>query len=194
MNFKEIRLIRMLVLILIYLIILFILIFGIVIPSIKQYKSKSKVYHTVQNEYEMIKNEHESFYDKLKSLQHKNRKIIETFEKDWDKNVFLEKANRFFIRTELKLVDNNLSDTKFKIYELDATTQMSSPENFYRFMEALPLMPFAIQADFPISFYSNGDFISGVFRIKVFQEKRRDQKVSISSSENNSSKLTESNR
>ena len=178
MNFKEIRLIRLLVLVLLYILILFILVFGMVIPAIKQYKSESKTYHTVQNEYEMILNEHESIYNKLKSLQHKNRKIIETFEKKWDKKIFLEKAKTFFIRSELKLVDNNISEPHFTIYEFDATTQMVSPENFYRFMEALPLMPFVIQTDFPISFRSNGDLISGVFRIKVYHEKKVDENIS----------------
>ena len=185
MNFKEIRLIRLLVLILLYIILLFILVFGMVIPVIKQYKSESKTYYTLQNKYEMIKKEHEDVYEKLKSLQHKNRKIIETFQKEWDEKVFLKKAKIYFIKSELKLVDSNLSEPHFTIYKFSATTQMRSPENFYRFMEALPLMPFVIQADFPISFNSNGNLISGVFQIKVFHE---------SINENNVSKSTESKR
>jgi len=193
-NFKEIRLIRLLVLILVYIIILFILVFGIVIPSIKEYKSERKMYLTIQNRYEIIKNEHENIYDKLKTLQHKNRKIVETFEKEWDEKEFLKRANSYFNKVKLKLVDNNITDPKFKIYEMDATTKMSSPENFYRFMEALPLMPFVIEADFPISFDSDGDLISGVFRIKVFHEKRRDQNTSSLSSENNVSKSENSKR
>ena len=188
MNFKEIRLIRILVFILLYMILLFILIFGLVIPAIKKYKSESKTYYAVQNEYEMIRNEHESIYGKLKALQHKNMKIVDKFEQSWDEKVFLKQANTFFLKTELKLIDQNLNNSNFKIYEFDATTQMSSPENFYRFMEALPPMPFALQADFPISFHSNGDLINGVFRIKVFHEKKKSQKISDSSSENNLSK------
>lgn len=178
MSFKEIRLIRLLVLILMYIIILFILIFGIVIPIIKQYKINSKTYHTVQNKYEMIKSEHEAIYDKLKFLQHKNRKIIEVFEKDWDEKLFLGKAKLFFVKSKLKLVESNISDSYYTIYEFDATTQMASPENFYRFMEALPSMPFVIQADFPLSFYSKGDLISGVFQIKVYHEKEVDENIS----------------
>jgi len=177
-SFKEIRLIRLLVLILLYMIILFILVFGIVIPVIKQYKLKSKTYHTVQNEYEVVKNEYEAIYDKFKFLQHKNIKIIETFEKDWDEKLFLKKAKMFFVKSKLKLIENNISSQYYTIYEFDATTQMASPENFYRFMEALPLMPFVIQADFPISFYSKDNLISGVFQIKVFHEKEVDENIS----------------
>jgi len=190
-NFKEIRIIRILVLILFYMILLFVLIFGMVIPAIKEYKKKNKSFYTTQNEYEEIKSKHEAIYSKLKSLQYKNRKIVETFEREWNEKDFLDKANEFFLKTELKLVDQNNSNKYFKVYELDATTQMSSPENFYRFMESLPLMPFAIQADFPLTFSSNGDLISGVFRIKVFNEKK-DQK--LSSKENNSSNSTEQKR
>ena len=179
MNFKEIRLIRLLVLILLYIILLFILVFGMVIPVVKQYKSESRTYHTLQNRYEMIKKEHEDTFKKLKSLQHKNRKIIETFEKEWNEKVFLEKAKIFFIKSELKLVDDNLSEPHFTIYKFSATTQMKSPENFYRFMESLPLMPFAIQTDFPITFSSNGDLINGVFQIKVFHENKRSKKNSF---------------
>ena len=191
MNFKEIRLIRILVLILFYMIFLFILIFGLVIPAIKSYKTESKNFYVTQNMFEEIKSEHESIYDKLKSLQYKNRKIVEIFEREWDEKVFLDKTNEFFLKTKLKLIDQNGSGKYFKVYELDATTQMRSPENFYRFMESLPLMPFAIEADFPLTFSSNGDLISGVFRIKVFNEKK-DQKSS--SKENNSSNSTELKR
>jgi len=77
----------------------------------------------------------------------------------------------FFVKSKLKLIENNISDPYYTIYEFDATTQMASPENFYRFMEALPSMPFVIQADFPISFYSKDNLISGVFQIRVFHEK-----------------------
>jgi len=186
-NFKEIRLIRILVLILLYMIFLFILIFGLVIPVIKSYKNESRNFYLTQNIYEEIKSKHETIYDKLKLLQYKHKKVLEIFEKEWDEKAFLDIANRFFLKTKLKLIDQNSSEKYFKVYELDATTQMTSPENFYRFMESLSIMPFAIEADFPLIFSSDGDLISGVFRIKIFYEKKDQKSLN---KENNSSNTT----
>jgi len=161
-----------------------------VIPVVKQYKSESKTYRTLQNRHELIKQKHKDTYNKLKSLQHKNRKTIEAFEKEWNKEVFLEKAKVFFIKSELKLLNNNADKPHFTTYEFDATTQMKSPENFYRFMDALHLMPFVIQTDFPILFHSDGNLISGVFRIKVYHEKKADKNVSKDKIESNNKNTT----
>lgn len=188
MNFKEIRLIRVLLWILFYLITLFLFIFLLVIPAVKRYKeihgellSQKATYRTVKQEYDRVS-------EKLEKLRHDHKKVIEAFESRWDEKRFEALAKRYFSTVSVIPVDTNDSDPHFKIYEVDARVQMSSPQNFYRFIDALPTLPNVIQADFPIAFRSvGGDTIDGIFRIKVYEEKR-------ASADNNASKLPASKR
>ncbi len=180
---KEVRLIRMLIWILLYLVILFFLIFIVVIPAVKEYREVNKSFIKSKAEYMAAQQEHDDILDRLKLLQTKHRKVIAAFENRWDKRFFVQSSKKFFQKVELKELDVNLSDPHFKIYELNAMTKMESPQNFYRFLDALPALPFVIQADFPIAFRAHGKEIDGVFRIKVFEEKRA--KESTQNLENN---------
>ncbi|BDY12704.1 hypothetical protein [Hydrogenimonas cancrithermarum] len=173
MSLKEIRLIRMLMWILLYLVTLFLLIFLLVIPAVKSYKRVNKSYIETKAYYMNAQNGYETINDRLKVLKSKHRKVIEAFENSWNEGKFIAKAKEYFLHIELKPVDINISDTLFKIYEINAMTKMESPQNFYRFLDALPEIPFVIQADFPIAFKAHGgDQIEGVFRIRVYEEKK----------------------
>ncbi|WP_353661850.1 hypothetical protein [Hydrogenimonas sp. SS33] len=187
MSFKEIRLIRMLMWVLFYLVVLFILIFAVVVPAVKAYKQTNAEHAEIKARYMAAKNEHDTILDRLKVLQSKNRKVVEAFENRWDEKAFLAAAKRYFLKVDLKPVDINSSDPHFKVYELNAMAKMDSPQNFYRFLDALPSIPFVIQADFPIAFRAHGgEEIEGVFRIRVYEEKR--------GSESNASKPSVSKR
>lgn len=172
MSLKEVRLIRMLIWILLYLVVLFVLIFALVIPSVKEYKRINGAYIQGKAEYMAAQQEYDEIYERLKHLQSRHRKVTEAFENRWDEKLFMESARKFFKKADLKPVDINLSDPYFKIYELNAMTKMESPQNFYRFLDALPSLPYVIEADFPIAFRAAKGEIEGVFRIKVYEEKR----------------------
>ncbi|WP_201352465.1 hypothetical protein [Hydrogenimonas urashimensis] len=172
MSLKEIRLIRLLGWVLFYLLVLFLLIFVLVIPVVKSYKSVNKEYAEQKAYYLAAKDEHDTIFDRLKSLQAKNRKIIEAFENRWDEKKFIAQARRYFLKVDVKPIDVNTSEKYFKIYEINAMTKMKSPQNFYKFLDALPSLPFVIQADFPIAFRAHGgDEIEGIFRIRVYEER-----------------------
>lgn len=184
MSLKEVRLVRMLIWVLLYLILLFILIFAVVIPAVKKYREVNRLYAQSRAEFMAAQQEHDDILDRLKVLQSKHRKVIGAFEKRWDRDLFLQSAGKFFKKAELKEVDINITDPRFKIYELNAVTKMESPQSFYRFLDNLANLPFVIQADFPIAFKANGGDIEGVFKIRVFEEKRSHK--GVQSLENNS--------
>ena len=185
MNFKEIRLIRLLMGILLYLIVLFVLIFVVAIPVVKSYKAVRGDYVAQKRLFQEIQTEHDTVYDRFKSVRAKHRKVIESFENRWDEARFIKAAEGYFDRFEMKLLDANASgDGRFRVYEVSARTGMKTPQNFYRFLDALPNMPYVIAADFPIAFRStDGETIEGVFHLRVYEESR----------ENNASSSLESN-
>jgi len=175
----------MLMWILLYLVVLFVLIFALVIPSVKEYKRVNGIYVQSKAEFMAAEQEHDEIFDRLKVLQSKHRKITEAFENRWDEKVFIRSAEKFFQKADLKQLDVNLSDPNFRVYELNAMTKMESPQNFYRFLDALSSLPYVIQADFPIAFRAGKGEIEGVFRIRVFEE--RAEKSQEESDESNSS-------
>ncbi|WP_457595960.1 hypothetical protein [Hydrogenimonas sp.] len=171
MNFKEVRLIRILAWILFYLVVLFVLIFALVVPVVKSYKEANRRYVETKTAYLAAKNEHDTIFDRLKALKAKNRKVLHAFENPWNEKRFLETARRYFTAVSLRPVEVNATERHYKIYEINARAKMESPQNFYKFLEALPSIPHVIQADFPIAFRSDGKSeIEGVFRIRVYQE------------------------
>jgi len=170
-SFKEVRLIRILIWILLYLVILFVLIFAVVIPSVKAYKRVNGVYVQKRAEFMAAQLEHDEIHDRYKVLQSRHRKVIEAFENPWDEKAFVKKAQSYFRKIDLKPIDVNETEPYFRIYEINAMTKMESPQNFYRFLDALPAIPYVIEADFPIAFRSGGKEIEGVFRIRVYEEK-----------------------
>ncbi len=179
----------MLIWILLYLVLIFILIFALVVPTIKAYKRVNGDYTDAKARYMAAKNEHDTIFERLKSLQAKYRKVVAAFENRWDEKRFVAKAKEYFLQVELMPVEGNTSDPHFKIYEINALTKMESPQNFYRFLDALPSIPFVVQADFPIAFKAHGtDEIEGVFRIRVYEEKLQ------GNSESNRSKPSVSKR
>ena len=173
MNLKEIRLIRLLLWILVYLIFLFSLVFLLVIPTVKRYKTIHLSLQQQKNAYKIVKQEYDELSGHLRKLRRDHRKIIDAFEAPWNKSSFVKLAKNYFTTVTVRPVESNHSNPNFQIYEVDARVQMSSPQNFYRFIDALPTLPNVIQADFPIAFRSvGGDTIDGIFRIKVYEEKR----------------------
>ncbi|WP_457595121.1 hypothetical protein [Hydrogenimonas sp.] len=171
MSLKEVRLIRILIWILLYLVILFVLIFTVVIPSVKAYKRINGEFVQKKAEFMAAQQEHDEIYDRYKVLQSRHRKVIEAFENPWNEKVFVQKAQSYFQKIDLKPIDINSSEPYFKIYEINAMTKMESPQNFYRFLDALPAIPYVVEADFPIAFRARGGEIEGVFRIRVYEEK-----------------------
>jgi cell division protein FtsI/penicillin-binding protein 2 len=173
MSLKEIRLIRLLMWVLFYLVLLFALIFAVVVPAVKAYKSANKEYAEQKARYLAAKNDHDTIFDRLKTLRSKNRKALQAFTNHWDEKRFVETAKKYFNAVEMVPVDVNESDVHYRIYEINAKAKMESPQNFYKFLEALPGIPYVIQADFPIAFRSNGrDEIEGIFRIRVYEERK----------------------
>ncbi len=162
----------MLVWILFYLILLFVLIFLLVVPLVKSYKEVHSVYQETRQKYMRVQNRHENIQNHLKNLQVKYRKVVSAFENRWNERDFVNRAGKYFLKVALTPIEANITDSHFKVYKLNVSTKMKSPQNFYRFIDALSSMPYVVQTDFPIAFKANGgDEIEGVFRIYVYEER-----------------------
>lgn len=104
---------------------------------------------------------------KLKVLETKNDKTIKAFKKPFNAYKFVKKYEKEFqdlFVSEMILDDQNGS---FRVYEVNATTKIDSPEVFYRFLDNVSHSDWIIGVNFPIHFERSGEMIKSSFTMKV---------------------------
>jgi len=104
---------------------------------------------------------------KLQDLDKKNDKTIKAFKRPFNAYKFVKKYDKEFqdlFVSEMILEDQNGS---FKVYEVNATTKIDSPEVFYRFLDNVSHSDWIIGISFPIHFEKSGEMIKSSFTMKV---------------------------
>lgn len=150
------------------------LLIGIVVFSVLFLIPKGKEYRTLRleskKEQQMIGRVQEQ-YDrvnaKLEKLKHENTHTLTAFKTPFDPKKFTKNNREDFedlYLTEIEMIDHNGS---FKVYEVNATTKITSPQVFYRFLEKINKSDWIIGVNFPIYFEREGDRIKSSFTMKV---------------------------
>lgn len=159
----------------IYLIVLsFILLSGILIFSFLFLIPKGKEYRTLRLENKkeekmlLASREHyDTVHEKLAKLKEGQKKTINGFKTSFNPEKFARLYKKEFqdlFVTEMNMADQNGS---FKVYEVNATAKISSPQTFYHFLEKVNHSDWIIGVDFPIHFEREGDLIKSSFTMKV---------------------------
>lgn len=114
---------------------------------------------------------------KLHALETKNDKTIKAFKRPFNAYKFVKKYEKEFqdlFVSEMILDDQNGS---FKVYEVNATTKIDSPEVFYRFLDNVSHSDWIIGVNFPIHFERSGEMIKSSFTMKVHHFKAIKEEV-----------------
>ncbi len=158
-----------------YLVLISLLLFtSIVIFSIFFLIPKGKEYRTLRleskKEQQLIAREqlkYDKAQEKLKKLKSKNSHTMTAFSTAFDPKKFTKNNHKDFedlYLTEIEMGDHNGS---FKVYEVNATTKITSPQIFYQFLEKINTSDWIIAVNFPIYFEREGDRIKSSFTMKV---------------------------
>ena len=153
------------------LMLLFVLLFSflLLIPEGQDYRVKRKESRKAALEYNKYKAFHDQTLEKLKELQSKNRNIITAFERPFSKERF-EKQNRVhFSSLAISKIDRAKDEDGFAVYEVNTTSHISSPVNFYDFLDGLNKGDWIIGVNFPIKFVREGEMIRSSFTMKVYE-------------------------
>jgi hypothetical protein len=152
-------------LVLIAMIVLFSFVF--LIPKGKEYRTlrmenkKEVLALAVSNE------EKKRLQSRLEGLESKNDKALKAFNRPFNPYKFVKKYDNelqdLFV-TEKSLHDQNGS---FKVYEVNVTSKIDSPEIFYRFLDNVSRGDWVIGIDFPIHFERSGELIKSSFTMRV---------------------------
>ena len=167
-SLEKIDLMKLLLFLMVFIIITFTIVFTLIIPNVKEYRSLHADYNRVllhKNRVEKLYFERESELSKLKA---ENKHAIEAFKHTFSQEEFIKYAQQFFSSVTLLEVRKGDFKKEFMEYELNVTSMLKTPANFYNFLEGLNNYSNVVQADFPIHLEANTQSISSTFKIKLY--------------------------
>ncbi len=142
--------------------------FFFLIPKGKEYRSLRLESKKEFQQLEMAQNRHDNTLNTLKDLQKHNAHTIGAFDTPFDPRRFEKLYKKEFtglFLTEITPLDGNTG--MFKIYEVNATSNIASPQTFYDFLESVNKSEWVIRVNFPIHFEREGDQIRSSFTMQV---------------------------
>ena len=150
------------------------LLIGVVTFSVFFLIPKGKEYRTLRLEskkefqqFELTQNRYDNTHNRLEDLKKQHKHTIGAFDKMFDPGRFERLYKKEF--TDLYLTEVTATDANgtFKVYEVNATTKITSPQSFYSFLENINKSEWVIGVNFPIHFERDGDQIRSSFTMKV---------------------------
>jgi len=141
------------------------------IPKGKEYREQRMELKKSRMKLQQYQEYHDTIYAKLKDLQSKNRHIITAFENRFDAKKFQREHKNYFSSLKLSKISQEKDDGEFALYEVNTTSRISSPKNFYDFLDAVNKSDWIIWVNFPITFKRDGENISSSFTMKVYSNK-----------------------
>jgi len=142
--------------------------FGILIPKGKQYREFRQELRKENVELRKYQDFYDETFTTLKDLQSKNRHIITAFDTAFNPDRFEKQHKVFFSSLHVSKIARSKNEEGFATYEVNTTSQMSSPKNFYDFLDALNKSDWIIGVNFPIDFKRDGEMIKSSFTMKVY--------------------------
>lgn len=146
--------------------------FAILIPKGKEYRVKRAELKKMDLEVKQLNNFSYETMENLQKLQSDNRRIITAFDTKFNAQRFEKKYKSYFSSLKLSKKTRVDSDEKFTVYEVNTTSQISSPKSFYNFLDAINKSDWIIGVNFPINFKRDGEIISSSFTMKAYKNKK----------------------
>lgn len=149
---------------------MFVLVFSLsfLIPKGKKYREQRSQLSFAKTDLRRWKTFDNETFDTLKKLQSNNRHIITAFESSFSEDRFINKYKNLFNSLNLSKTTHHDAEDGFEIYEVTTSSQISSPETFYDFLNEVNKSDWIIGVDFPINFKRDGEVISSSFNMKVY--------------------------
>jgi len=158
----------LLILSVLLLIIVLLFSFNVLIPQGKNYREQKIVVLKQGNELQRYEMLHMQTLETLKELQAKNRHIIKALDTRFDPIRFEKQHRGFFHSLHLEEMSELSKEGFFQVYEVNTSSQIDSPLNFYSFLEAVNKSDWVIEIHFPIHFKRDEKRIESSFKMHVY--------------------------
>lgn len=141
--------------------------FFLLIPKGKEYRSLRLEAKKEFQQLDLVQLQYDETFIRLKEMQGQNRHTITAFDTPFNADRFERLYKKEFSDLYLTEVTTFESNGTFKIYEVNATSKITSPESFYTFIDGVNKSEWIIRVNFPIHFERDGDKIRSSFTMKV---------------------------
>jgi hypothetical protein len=146
--------------------------FTTLIPAGKEYRIQKSQLKKELKELRKYQDFSDETFEILKNLQSENRHIITAFDTIFDVNRFQKQHKSYFTSFNISKIEPITPEEGFAVYEVNTTSQISSPGSFYDFLDAVNKSDWIIDINFPIDFKREGELIKSSFTMKVYSNNR----------------------
>jgi len=149
---------------------IFVLIFSfmLLIPTGKEYRIKRAELKKENKKLRQLSDFANDTSTILQDLQNENRHIITAFSTPFIADRFQKQHRKFFSSLKLSKISKQENDDVFSVYEVNTTSEISSPKSFYKFLDAVNKSDWIIAINFPIIFKRDSELIHSSFTMKVY--------------------------
>ena len=154
----------------------------LLIPKGKEYRALRLDSKKEFFQLDLAQQDYDHTQERLKELQERNKHTIEAFNASFNPDKFEKLYKKEFTDLYLTEVTTFETNGSFTVYEVNATSKITSPESFYHFIESVNKSKWIIGVNFPIHFERDGDKIRSSFTMRVHNaslEKAKSEEESV---------------
>lgn len=144
--------------------------FLLLIPEGKKYRMLRLESKQEAQKLEAARQKHDEIHTRLKELESQHRPVIKAFDNPFNPDRFTRLYKKEFDDLYLTEVTTFDSNGTFRTYEVNATSKITSPQNFYTFLENINQSGWVIGVNFPIHFERDGERIRSSFTMRVYNQ------------------------
>lgn len=167
-SLEKIDIMKLLLFLMAFIVITFSIVFLMIIPNVKEHRALQTEYKRVLVHKTRVENLYLEREAELSKLKVENDAVIKAFKHVFTQEEFITYARKFFAEVHLTQITKSEYKKEFVEYELNVTSTLKTPTNFYSFLEGLNRYSSIVQADFPIHLESGKDSITSTFKLKVY--------------------------
>lgn len=152
---------------------LFVLVFsfGVLIPKGKEYRIGKSQLAKERLELQQLNDFAAQKEVILQKLQSDNHHVIKAFGVEFNAEHFIKEHKNFFSTLQISKKEPKEDEDGFSVYEVNASSKISSPKSFYNFLDALGKSGWIVSINFPIHFKREADVIHSSFTMRVYNNK-----------------------
>ena len=167
-SLQNIDVTKLLIYVLICIIACLAMIFGLLVPSIKEYKQvkyESRMQIAASAQTQRLYDAKSKALDEIKQ---NDKAQLDALENKFDADKFTQFASKYFKNVNLSELKEASKNGEISVYELTVTGSMKTPAKFYEFMDALQSYENIVKIDFPIKMRKDTEKIDATFGVKIY--------------------------
>ena len=167
-SLQNIDVTKLLIYVLICIIACLAMIFGLLVPSIKEYKQvkyETRMQIAASAQTQRLYDAKSKALDEIKQ---NDKAQLDALENKFDIENFTQFASKYFMNVNLSEPKEVAKNGEISVYELTVMGSMKTPAKFYEFMDALQSYENIAKIDFPIKMHKDAEKIDATFDVKIY--------------------------